>query len=153
MQHWQVYLKWNEHFFEEQYTAFLQGRSTGKDPSKGWYSGELWFFDNYVVSFALIVIDIACLAPSPHLLLSPPLLQIPLAKKLKDCGVFGVSSDEVSTTRMFCLVVMSMHLKRSFILGPTVLVLRSNESGGMGEERGRGCCSLRAQVWRGVPVF
>jgi hypothetical protein len=31
------------------------------------YNGELWFFDNYV---------------------------IPLAKNLKDCGVFGVSSDE-----------------------------------------------------------
>lgn len=67
MQHWQVYLKWNEHFFEEQYTSFLQGRSNGKDPSKSWYKGELWFFDNYI---------------------------IPLAKKLKDCGVFGVSSDE-----------------------------------------------------------
>lgn len=32
-----------------------------------WYKGELGFFDNYI---------------------------IPLAKKLKDCGVFGVSSDE-----------------------------------------------------------
>jgi hypothetical protein len=46
--------------------AFRTGRSE-KDPSEGWYGGELWFFDNYV---------------------------IPLAKKLKDCGVFGVSSDE-----------------------------------------------------------
>ena len=67
MQHWQVYLKWNEHFFEEQYLAYLEGRSAGKDPSLGWYGGEIWFYDNYV---------------------------IPLAKKLKDCGVFGVSSDE-----------------------------------------------------------
>ena len=32
-----------------------------------WYKGELGFFDNYI---------------------------IPLAKKLKDCNVFGVSSDE-----------------------------------------------------------
>jgi len=32
-----------------------------------WYDGELGFFDHYI---------------------------IPLAKKLKDCGVFGVSSDE-----------------------------------------------------------
>lgn len=48
------------------YQAFRAGRSE-KDPSLGWYKGELWFFDNYV---------------------------IPLAKKLKDCGVFGVSSDE-----------------------------------------------------------
>ena len=38
-----------------------------KDPSEGWYKGELGFFDFYI---------------------------IPLAKKLKDCGVFGVSSDE-----------------------------------------------------------
>ena len=48
------------------YTAYKNGRSE-KDPSEGWYGGELWFFDNYV---------------------------IPLAKKLKECGVFGVSSDE-----------------------------------------------------------
>ena len=33
----------------------------------GWYNGELWFYDNYV---------------------------IPLAKKLADCGVFGVAADE-----------------------------------------------------------
>ena len=39
----------------------------GADPSKFWYEGELKFFDNHV---------------------------IPLAKKLKECQVFGVSSDE-----------------------------------------------------------
>lgn len=38
-------------------------------PSFKKYEGELKFFDNYI---------------------------IPLAKKLKDCNVFGVSSDEVS---------------------------------------------------------
>lgn len=65
-QHWQVYLKWNEHFFAEQYASYKAGR-TAKDPSVGWYKGEIWFYDNYI---------------------------IPLAKKLKDCGVFGVSSDE-----------------------------------------------------------
>ena len=48
------------------YTAFKEGRSD-KDPSDGWYKGEIWFFDNYV---------------------------IPLGKKLSTCGVFGVSSDE-----------------------------------------------------------
>jgi len=36
-----------QHFFEEQYTAFLEGRNSGSDPSKGWYKGEIWFFDNY----------------------------------------------------------------------------------------------------------
>lgn len=66
MQHWKVYQKWNWYLFQEMYAAYLMGRSP-KDPSKGWYEGELWFFDNYV---------------------------IPLAKKLRDCGVFGVSSDE-----------------------------------------------------------
>ena len=47
--------------------AYEAGR-TDKDPADGWYKGELWFFDNYI---------------------------IPLAKKLKSCGVFGVSCDEV----------------------------------------------------------
>ncbi len=66
MQHWQVYQKWNERLFNEMYTAWKGGRA-GKNPSVGWYQGELSFFDNYV---------------------------IPLAKKLKECGVFGVSGDE-----------------------------------------------------------
>lgn len=42
------------------------GRSD-TDPSLNWYQGEIGFFDFYI---------------------------IPLAKKLKECGVFGVSSDE-----------------------------------------------------------
>jgi hypothetical protein len=66
MQHWHVYQKWNQRLFNEMMMAFKDGRAD-KDPSEGWYGGELWFFDNYV---------------------------IPLTKKLKDCGVFGVSSDE-----------------------------------------------------------
>jgi hypothetical protein len=48
------------------YFGYLQGRSE-KDPSTNWYEGELWFFDFYV---------------------------LPLARKLKECGVFGVSSEE-----------------------------------------------------------
>ena len=47
--------------------AFKEGRAKA-DPASTWYKGELWFFDNYI---------------------------IPLAKKLKECGVFGVSCDEV----------------------------------------------------------
>jgi len=66
MQHWQVYKRWNERLFQEMYLAYEEGRGP-KDPSEGWYKGELWFFDNYI---------------------------IPLAKKLEECGVFGVSSDE-----------------------------------------------------------
>jgi hypothetical protein len=52
--------------FKENYLAYKSGR-TEKDPAEGWYEGELGFFDFYI---------------------------IPLAKKLKDCGVFGVASDE-----------------------------------------------------------
>jgi len=66
MQHWHVYQKWNECLFREMYTAYKNGRSE-KDPSEGWYLGELWFFDNYI---------------------------IPLATKLRECEVFGVSCDE-----------------------------------------------------------
>ena len=56
----------NEKFFRECYKAYLQGRAE-KNPVDSWYQGEIGFFDFYV---------------------------LPLAKKLKDCGVFGVSSDE-----------------------------------------------------------
>jgi hypothetical protein len=44
----------------------LDGRADA-NPADTWYRGEIGFFDFYI---------------------------IPLAKKLKDCGVFGVSSDE-----------------------------------------------------------
>jgi hypothetical protein len=66
MQHWHIYRKWNEHFFMECYDAYKMGRAE-TDPSVTWYKGEIGFFDFYI---------------------------IPLANKLKDCGVFGVSSDE-----------------------------------------------------------
>ena len=69
MQHWHIYRKWNQRLFEEMYKAFKEGRSE-TDPSDNWYKGEIGFFDFYI---------------------------IPLAKKLKDCGVFGVSSDEYLT--------------------------------------------------------
>ena len=59
----------NERFFRECYAAYVNGRAEN-DPSEGWYKGEIDFFDFYI---------------------------IPLAKKLKDCGVFGVSSDEYIT--------------------------------------------------------
>jgi tetratricopeptide (TPR) repeat protein len=62
-----VYTKWNERLFQEMYSAYDSRRGGGGDPSEGWYKGELWFFDNYI---------------------------IPLAQKLEECGVFGVSSDE-----------------------------------------------------------
>ena len=66
MQHWHIYSKWNARLFGEMYQAYQEGRAE-KNPADFWYKGEIGFFDFYV---------------------------IPLAKKLKDCGVFGVSSDE-----------------------------------------------------------
>ena len=48
------------------YLAYRQGRGE-KSPQEFWVDGELGFFDFYI---------------------------IPLAKKLQDCGVFGVSSGE-----------------------------------------------------------
>ena len=65
-QHWQIYRKWNARLFKEMYHAHKIGRSK-LNPAVIWYKGEIGFLDNYV---------------------------IPLARKLKDCGVFGVSSDE-----------------------------------------------------------
>lgn len=59
-------LQWNQHLFNEMYLAYKAGRIE-KDPSEGWYQGEMGFFDFYI---------------------------IPLAKKLETCGVFGVSSHE-----------------------------------------------------------
>jgi hypothetical protein len=66
MQHWHIYRKWNERLFKELYFAWKDGRAE-KSPAEFWAKGEIGFFDFYI---------------------------IPLAKKLKDCGVFGVSSDE-----------------------------------------------------------
>lgn len=66
MQHWHVFRKWNEYFFQERRKAFRDGRAEC-DPADDWYEGEIGFLDHYI---------------------------IPLARKLKDCGVFGVSSDE-----------------------------------------------------------
>lgn len=66
MQHWHIYTRFNKRLFEEISKAFREGRC-GVDPATFWYEGEIKFFDNYV---------------------------IPLAQRLKDCNVFGVSSDE-----------------------------------------------------------
>jgi hypothetical protein len=61
MQHWHVYRKWNTRLFQEMTLAYRNGRSSF-DPSSNWYKGEIGFFDHYV---------------------------IPLAKKMKEAGVFG----------------------------------------------------------------
>jgi 3'5'-cyclic nucleotide phosphodiesterase len=64
MQHFVIYRKWNARLLAELYAAFGSGR-TANDPTVGWYEGELWFFDHYV---------------------------IPLATKLGSCGLFGTAS-------------------------------------------------------------
>jgi 3'5'-cyclic nucleotide phosphodiesterase len=66
MQHWHIYRMWNERLFEEMYMAYSDGRAE-KNPVEFWYKGEMGFFDFYI---------------------------IPLTEKLRDCGVFGVSSQE-----------------------------------------------------------
>jgi class 3 adenylate cyclase len=66
MQHWHIYRKWNARLFSELHKAYSDGRSA-TNPADNWYKGEMGFFDFYI---------------------------IPLAKKLKNCGVFGVSSEE-----------------------------------------------------------
>lgn len=43
MQHWQTYQRFNERLFEERYLAWISGNAA-KEPSGGWYGGELWFF-------------------------------------------------------------------------------------------------------------
>jgi class 3 adenylate cyclase len=67
MQHWHTYQKFNARLFEERYLAYRKGVAGENPPWIGWYNGEIWFFDNYI---------------------------IPLARKLNDCGVFGVSYHE-----------------------------------------------------------
>lgn len=66
MQHWLTYVKWNERLYTEMWAAYASGRAEN-DPTEGWYKGEIGFFDGYI---------------------------IPLATKLKECGVFGNAGDE-----------------------------------------------------------
>jgi hypothetical protein len=65
MQHWHIYQKWNRRLFHEMSFVYKHGR-LANEPCLSWYDGELWFFDNYI---------------------------IPLAKKLKICGVIGANSE------------------------------------------------------------
>jgi hypothetical protein len=58
------YRKWNARLFEEMHRAYVRGRSN-KDSSEFWYKGDIGFLQFYI---------------------------IPLGEKLKDYGVFGLSS-------------------------------------------------------------
>lgn len=66
MQHWHVHRKCNQILFEELYVAYLNDRME-KNPTDFWYKGEFGIFDFYI---------------------------IPSTQKLKECDVFGVSSDK-----------------------------------------------------------
>lgn len=66
MQHWHIYRKWNERLFEEVFVAHQNGRGD-VNPAEYWYEAELAFFDDCV---------------------------LPLARKLKEGRIFGVSSEE-----------------------------------------------------------
>jgi hypothetical protein len=79
MQHWHIYRKWNERLFEEMHEAYLCGRMA-KNPADFWYHGELAFFDNYV---------------------------IPLARKLQECNVFGVSSGKKNERLIYRVALSS----------------------------------------------
>lgn len=107
MQHWHIYQKWNTRFFMECYRAFEDGRAE-VDPSINWYKGEIGFFDFYI---------------------------IPLAKKLKDCGVFGVSSDEYLNYAMKNRYVM--HFYFYLIILDTLIdeILRSSR-----------CCNFQTRM-------
>jgi hypothetical protein len=53
MQHWHVYRKWNERFFNECYVAYQDGRGD-KNPVLNWYEGEFGFSDFF--TFFLLVL-------------------------------------------------------------------------------------------------
>jgi hypothetical protein len=67
MQHWHTYRRWNDRLFEEMVNAYRIGR-TSSNPAVKWYKGELDFFDSTV---------------------------IPLAKRIRKAGVFGVGGAEL----------------------------------------------------------
>jgi hypothetical protein len=66
MQHWHTFKKWNKRLYTELSKAYREGRGAA-DPRTNWYEGEIGFFDFYI---------------------------IPLAKKLRECGVFGSAASE-----------------------------------------------------------
>ena len=66
MQPFSTYKKWNHKLYKEMYAAYKAGRAE-YDPTETWFKGDIGFFDFYI---------------------------IPLARKLKDCGIFGKAADD-----------------------------------------------------------
>lgn len=64
MQNWPIFVRWSGKLYEE--LKWASHKRCGDDPLSGWYSGQISFFDNYV---------------------------IPIASKLHSCGIFGEEGD------------------------------------------------------------
>ena len=93
MQHWHVYRKWNECLFMEMYEAYQSGRAE-KNPADFWYQGEIGFFDFCKSQWSCLIYALDD-STGAHSHLAPSVDILPLAQKLKECGVFGVSSAEL----------------------------------------------------------
>jgi hypothetical protein len=97
MQHWQIYQKWNQRLYQETYQAYKEGR--GDDPATYWYDAEIGFFDDFVA---------------------------PLAKNLKESGMFGASGDEY--------LGYAMRNRREWVMRGKQVVEEMNESFDTDEE-------------------
>lgn len=87
------------------YSAFKEGRSD-KDPSEGWYKGELWFFGELLLwcwwNLSLRALDTSRMSLSLPIVFVPlDNYVIPLAKKLKECG--GKHISPVCTSCFFVI--------------------------------------------------
>eukprot|EP00816_Leptocylindrus_hargravesii_P008151 CAMPEP_0196806582 /NCGR_PEP_ID=MMETSP1362-20130617/6478_1 /TAXON_ID=163516 /ORGANISM="Leptocylindrus danicus, Strain CCMP1856" /LENGTH=310 /DNA_ID=CAMNT_0042180117 /DNA_START=47 /DNA_END=979 /DNA_ORIENTATION=- len=64
IQGWENLLLWNHRLYDEMLFSFRDGK--GDDPAPNWFKGQICFFDGYI---------------------------IPVAKKLRQCGIFGKRGD------------------------------------------------------------
>lgn len=60
LQHWDLYLQWNTHLYQETYRAFVEER-TERDPAEYWFDGELTIFDYHVIPLVRKLCDLGCL--------------------------------------------------------------------------------------------
>ena len=76
------------------YTAYKNGRAE-KDPSEFWYKVRHgWIWQYHAFKYEVIIHCFHCFLFAKGEIGFFDFYVIPLAKKLKDCGVFGVSSAE-----------------------------------------------------------
>ena len=77
--------------FQETYKAYRQGRAD-INPAEGWYRGEIGFFDFYSMLASDCPVPRHVTGSLVCFLLFVSV--IPLCEKIRDCGVFGPTSDE-----------------------------------------------------------